>query len=253
MEDEPQDRLDLLRGKLAERGLSDDEVRELGDLERGGPPPLESKIRPWTPPVRPWHLAWWRGRSLGVVGGLLVVVLILVAVVIAFRRGPAVAWRVYPDTKSGFRIDYPDGWVPQPIDERSPTSGLGRLAQHVAGVVMSRSGREPADVETLLGGPVTEPFYGLIVRTPVPSPARGVSVVQACRRVGFGGLHQPARQVTLGGLAGAQFDSTVRGIIRRDVCAFRGRTLVTFFARVPVGQDAATRDVIDGAQRSVGF
>src|SRR5204863_489962 len=76
MEGEAQARLELLRGKLAERGLSDDEVRELGDLERGGPPPLESKIRPWTPPVRPWQLAWWRGRSLGVVGGLLVVVLI---------------------------------------------------------------------------------------------------------------------------------------------------------------------------------
>jgi hypothetical protein len=256
MDGDDEGRLEFLRGKLAQRGLSDDEVRELADLERGGPPPFESKIRPWTPPIRPWHRAWWRDRSLTAAGGLMVVVLIMVAVVIAFRHHSAVSWRVYPDTRTGFTIDYPDGWVAQPIAQHLNAGDARPVAQDIVGVIVSMSGREPTDMGAVFQGPVTEPFYGLVLWTRFTGsevPAPGSSPVEACRTAGVGGLHQSATQVTLGGLQAAQFESTVRGVVHRDVCAFRGSTLVRFFARVPVKQQAATGDVIEGAQRSVSL
>jgi hypothetical protein len=240
MSQESDDRRTALRRKAIEAGLSDDEARELADLERGRPSQPGPGFGHRPPPDRPWQLRYWKGRSLGPIGGLIAVALALLAVAVIFVRRPAVSWSVYGDRHVGFRLDYPEDWITQDVTQ-------GSNGGDVVGVAVTREGTLPPDYHGALAPPITQPVYGLVIFTKHPSDG---AVLLRPFLTGSGS--EEPTIASLGGLPGSEVRFATEGVEARTVYATdqEGR-LIVFFSRVPAGEARTVQDVIEHARQSV--
>ncbi|HJP66885.1 MAG TPA: hypothetical protein VKA30_11360 [Actinomycetota bacterium] len=239
MSDHSTDRLTALKEKSRATGLSEEEARELADLERGGPAPVTSKLLPPRIQGRPWQAQFWRQRSLGPLGGLLLVFLGAVLVVVAaVTRKPAVDWRIYEDPAFTFAIDYPSGWTSTSISNRSRQL-TGPKARRVDGVVFSQTQIAPRDLAALINVDYRGPAYGIAVYNPgtllppvgVPSASPGA--------------------VRIGGLDAQEYTTTTDGVTLTVAMAQVGKRLVVFFWKAPDEAADGLHDVFDHARDSL--
>jgi hypothetical protein len=231
------DRLDALLRKSRETGLTDGEARELADLERGGPPPVRSSLLPGEDRERPWQLRYWKGRSLGPLGAVLVVLGIVLIVIASLAREPSVDWRIYEDTGFAFAMEYPNDWSVTPFNQEEP-GGQGPRARRVDGVVFS-DGKTPAALSEVFLPGFSGPAYGLVIYRPAlrapPVPVLGAS----------------PSAVDIGGKPGQEVTTSADGVVTRIAYAQLKNRLVMFFVRTPVGQVEELEAVFDHALRSV--
>jgi hypothetical protein len=231
-----------LEEKSRATGLSDEEVTELAELERGGPAAVPSKLLAPEPKTRPWQPAFWRSRALGPLGALLVLGGLLVVLVAVFIRKPAVDWRVYEDPAFTFALEHPAGWTTTPVSDRAEAK-KGQPARRIDAVIVAPSRNVPDDLGQVLAPGYPGPAYGLAVYNPAPSG--GLPILPPAD--GQGG---PVA-VRIGGLDAQEVTITSAGHITRFAYGQEGDRLVVFFVTVPESRADELADIFDHARESV--
>jgi hypothetical protein len=239
--EESNERLDYLREKSQGQGLRDREAQELADLERGGPPPVLSKLLPPRLPGRPWRREYWRNRDLGPLGGMLLVILgVVIVAVAAVTRTPAVDWRIYEDPAFTFAVEYPNGWTATSVSERTPAEN-GEKARRVDGVVFAQSRITPEALAGALQAGYHGPAYGIVVYKPGPAAPLGGPQP---------GSASPS-DVRVGGLPAQEYTIETDGVITTTAYAVVKGRLVVFFFKVPEALADGLQDVFDHARDSL--
>ncbi len=235
---DPKNRVDSLLRKSRETGLTEEEARELADLERGGPPPARSALLAPPERERPWQVRYWQRRSLGPMGAVLVVLGVVLIVVAALARRPSVDWRIYEDPGFAFALDYPSGWSVTSFNQQEQ-GRQGPKARRVDGVVFSDGDRTPEELSEVFLPGFSGPAYGLVIYRPAlpgpPVPVLGAS----------------PSDVEIAGTPGKEVASTVDGVVTRIAYAQLKDRLVMFFVRAPEARIDELESVFDHALRTV--
>lgn len=237
---EPSQRLEALRRKSQRTGLTDDEARELADLERGGPPPGRSSLLPPRERERPWQLGYWRRRSLGPLGGLLVVLGVVLIVVAAVARRSSIDWRIYEDPGFAFSMDYPGDWTATSFNERARGGG-GRDARRVDAVVFSTGGETPSELSEVFVPGFSATAYGLVIYRPAPASGPPVPILAPAA----------PSPVEVAGHPGEEVATVTAGVVTRFAYAELEDRLVMFFVRAPQADIDELESVFDHAMRSI--
>jgi hypothetical protein len=237
----PEGRQAALSRKARATGLTDEEVTELADLERGGPATVPSKLLSPEPRLRPWTPAFWRSRGLGPLGALLVLGGLLIVLVAVFTRKPAVDWRLYEDPAFTFALEHPAGWTTTPVSDRAEAKN-GQPARRIDAVIVAPSQNVPGDLGEVLAPGFEGPAYGLAVYNPSPA---GLPILPPS--VGQGG----PTAVRIGDLDGQEISTVVGGMVTRLAYARDGDRLVVFFVKVPQSRADELADIFDHARSSV--
>jgi hypothetical protein len=233
-------RREVLARKSRKTGLTDDEARELADLERGGPPPGRSALLPPRDRERPWQAGYWRRRSLGPVGAVLVVLGLVLIVIAAVTRRSSIEWRIYEDPGFSFSLDYPGDWAATSINQQGPADE-GPKARRVDGVVLSTGGQTLEDLGDVFLPGFSGPAYGLVIYRPVPGSGPPVPIP---------GTASPS-SVEIDGNAGQEVTTVADAVVTRVAYAELEDRLVMFFARAPGASFEELETVFDHALRSI--
>ena len=208
---------------------------------------MQSKLVVRQEPEKPWQLSWWRDRSLGPLGGLIAVLVVLGAVVFRTNFYPSISWRLHVHGDQGFALEYPDGWVLEPIDQGQAMLGEAQ------GVVVSASGvgaKTPRDLEK----EADQPVYGVFWYSMDPSVSRATAFQDLRRSARALGAFSPSAtrlMAFMDGRAAEQLEGRVGENWVRVVYALAGRTPVVFLSRAPLEDVDGSRNVLDHALSSV--
>jgi hypothetical protein len=239
MTDDP-GRREALARKARETGLTDDEAREVADLERGGPPPARSALLPPRDRERPWQAGYWRRRSLGPLGALLVVLGVVLIVIAAVARRSSIDWRIYEDPGFAFALDYPGDWAATSVYQQGPGE-KGPKARRVDGVVFSTGGQTLEELGDVFLPGFSGPAYGLVIYRPAPAGGPPIPVL---------GSASPS-PVEIDGNAGQEVVTVAGGVVTRVAYAELEDRLVMFFVRAPDASLDELETVFDQALQSI--
>ena len=239
MSDGPNRREALLR-KSKETGLTQEEARELADLERGGPPPARSSLLPPRDRARPWQAGYWRRRSLGPLGALLVVFGVVLIVVAAVARRSSIDWRIYEDPRFAFSLDYPGDWTATSFSEQA-SGEEDPEARRIDAVVFSTGGESPSELSEVIIPGFSGPAYGLVIYRPVPAGGPPVPILTA----------DPPSRTDIAGHPGEEVATVAGGVVTRIAYAELEDRLVMFFVRAPQADIDELETVFDHALQTV--